>query len=126
MNYEEILSRIQKGENIEDIANEFTAVLNKAQAEVAAKEAAETKSKKIEEIAATMTDALNEYVALSGVEMQALEVKDVRNLLDSYLPLIEAMKDFKIHIAKTPCKKMKKNNSPEDIFAAFFKDNGWF
>ena len=126
MNYEEILSRIQKGENIEDIANEFTAALNKAQAEMAAKEAAETKSKKIEAIAATMTDALNEYVALSGVEMQALEVKDVRNLLDSYLPLIEAMKDFKIHIAKTPCKKMKKNNSPEDIFATFFKDNGWF
>ena len=125
MNYEEIIARIQKGENPEAIVKEFTDNMNKAQAEVAAaKEAAaknEAKSKKMDEISIAIAHALNEYAVLAGIPNVKLRGAEVRTILDEFLPVIESLKDVKIHVAKANPKKMK---SIDDVFTDFFKSIG--
>jgi hypothetical protein len=125
MNYEEIIARIQKGENPEAIVKEFTDNMNKAQAEVAAaKEAAaknEAKSKKMDEISMAIAHALNEYAVVAGIPDVKLRGAEVRSILDEFLPVIEQFKNVKIHVAKAEPKKMK---SIDDVFTDFFKSMG--
>lgn len=125
MNYEEIIARIQKGENPEAIVKEFTDNMNKAQAEVAAaKEAAaknEAKSKKMDEISIAIAHALNEYAVVAGIPDVKLRGAEVRTILDEFLPVIEQFKNVKIHVAKAEPKKMK---SIDDVFTDFFKSIG--
>ena len=125
MNYEEIMARIQKGENPEAIVKEFTDNMNKAQAEVAAAKEAEAKneakSKKMDEISATIAHTLNEYAVVAGIPDVKLRGAEVRTILDEFLPVIESLKDVKIHVAKTNPKKMK---SIDDVFTDFFKSMG--
>lgn len=125
MNYEEIIARIQKGENPEAIVKEFTDNMNKAQAEVAAaKEAAaknEAKSKKMDEISIAIAHALNEYAVVAGIPDVKLRGAEVRTILDEFLPVIEQFKNVKIHVAKAEPKKMK---SIDDVFTDFFKSMG--
>jgi hypothetical protein len=125
MNYEEIIARIQKGENPEAIVKEFTDNMNKAQAEVAAaKEAAaknEAKSKKMDEISMTIAHALNEYAVVAGIPDVKLRGSEVRTILDEFLPVIEQFKDIKVHVAKVNPKKTK---SIDDVFTDFFKSMG--
>ena len=125
MNYEEIIARIQKGENPEAIVKEFTDNMNKAQAEVAAAKEAEAKneakSKKMDEISIAIAHALNEYAVVAGIPDVKLRGAEVRSILDEYLPVIESLKDIKVHVAKVNPKKTK---SIDDVFADFFKDLG--
>ena len=125
MNYEEIIARIQKGEDPEAIVKEFTDNMNKAQAEMAAaKEAAaknEAKSKKMDEISIAIAHALNEYAIVAGIPDVKLRGAEVRSILDEFLPVIEQFKNVKIHVAKAEPKKMK---SIDDVFTDFFKSMG--
>lgn len=125
MNYEEIIARIQKGENPEAIVKEFTDNMNKAQAEVAAAKEAEAKneakSKKMDEISIAIAHALNEYAVVAGIPDVKLRGAEVRSILNEFLPVIESLKDVKIHIAKANPKKMK---SIDDVFTDFFKSLG--
>ena len=129
MNYEEIIARIQKGENpeaiVEAIVKEFTDNMNKAQAEVAAAKEAEAKNelknKKMDEISATIAQALNEYAVVAGIPDVKLRGAEVRTILDEFLPVIEQFKNVKIHVAKAEPKKMK---SIDDVFTDFFKSMG--
>jgi hypothetical protein len=125
MNYEEIIARIQKGENPEAIVKEFTDNINKAQAEVAAAKEAEAKneakSKKMDEISVAIAHALNEYAVVAGIPDVKLRGAEVRSILDEFLPVIESLKDVKVHVAKANPKKMK---SIDDVFADFFKSMG--
>ena len=125
MNYEEIIARIQKGENPEAIVKEFTDNMNKAQAEVAAAKEAEAKneakSKKMDEISIAIAHALNEYAVVAGIPDVKLRGAEVRSILDEFLPVIEQFKDIKVHVAKVEPKKMK---SIDDVFADFFKSMG--
>ena len=125
MNYEEIIARIQKGENPEAIVKEFTDNMNKAQAEVAAAKEAEAKneakSKKMDEISIAIAHALNEYAVVAGIPDVKLRGAEVRDILDEFLPVIESLKDVKIHVAKANPKKTK---SIDDVFTDFFKSIG--
>lgn len=125
MNYEEIIARIQKGENPEAIVKEFTDNMNKAQAEVAAAKEAEAKneakSKKMDEISMAIAHALNEYAVVAGIPDVKLRGAEVRSILDEFLPVIEQFKNVKIHVAKAEPKKMK---SIDDVFTDFFKSMG--
>ena len=125
MNYEEIIARIQKGENPEAIVKEFTDNMNKAQAEVAAAKEAEAKneakSKKMDEISLAIAHALNEYAVVADIPDVKLRGAEVRSILDEFLPVIEQLKDVKIHVAKANPKKMK---SIDDVFTDFFKSMG--
>ena len=130
MNYEEIIARIQKGENPEAIVKEFTDNMNKAQAEVAAEaeatKASEAKSKKMDEISIAIAHALNEYAVVAGIPDVKLRGAEVRSILDEFLPVIESLKDVKIHVAKANPKKAKtaKFKNPEDVFNWFFGEIG--
>lgn len=125
MNYEEIIARIQKGENPEAIVKEFTDNMNKAQAEVAAAKEAEAKneakSKKMDEISIAIAHALNEYAVVAGIPDVKLHGAEVRSILDEFLPIIEQFKNVKIHVAKANPKKTK---SIDDVFTDFFKSIG--
>lgn len=125
MNYEEIIARIQKGENPEAIVKEFTDNMNKAQAEVAAAKEAEAKneakSKKMDEISIAIAHALNEYAVVAGIPDVKLRGAEVRSILDEFLPVIEQFKNVKIHVAKANPKKTK---SIDDVFTDFFKSMG--
>lgn len=129
MNYDEILSRIQKGENAEDIVKEFTDNINKAQAEVRAKEEAKkaenAKSKKKDEIAVAIAHAMNEYIAISGIDAEKLRGAEVRELLDQILPVIDSFKNIKVHVSKNAPKVQAKLKSVDDIFSDFFKEMNW-
>ena len=125
MNYEEIIARIQKGENPDAIVKEFTDNINKAQAEVAAAKEAEAKiearSKKMDEISIAIAHALNEYAVVAGIPDVKLRGAEVRSILDEFLPVIESLKNVKVHVAKANPKKTK---SIDDVFADFFKNLG--
>lgn len=126
MNYSDILARIQKGENPEDIVKEFTDNINKAQAEIAAQEAAkvkeDAKSKKKDEIAVAIAHALNEYIAISGIEADKLRGAEVRELLDEVLPFVDTLKNVKVHVAKTAPKTL---DSADKILRGWLRDLGW-
>ena len=126
MNYNEILARIQKGENVEDIVKEFTDNINKAQKEVAAQEAAkkesDAKSKKMDEIAIAIAHALNEYMVLAGIQAEKLRGADVREWLDEILPMLERFKNVKIHVAKTAPEAL---NNADKILTGWLRDLGW-
>ena len=125
MNYEEIIARIQKGEDPEAIVKEFTDNMNKAQAEVAAAKEAkaknEAKSKKMDEISMAIAHALNEYAVVAGIPDVKLRGAEVRSILDEFLPVIEQFKDINVHVAKVNPKKTK---SVDDVFTDFFKSMG--
>ena len=130
MNYNDIVARIKQGEDPEAIVKEFTDNINKAQKEVAAEaeaaKASEAKSKKMDEISMAIAHALNEYAVVAGIPDVKLRGAEVRSTLDEFLPVIEQLKDIKIHVAKAEPKKAKtaKFKNPEDVFDWFFGEIG--
>ena len=130
MNYNDIVARIKKGEDPEAIVKEFTDNMNKAQQEIAAEaeaaKASEAKSKKMDEISMAIAHALNEYAVVAGIPDVKLRGAEVRKILDEFLPVIEQLKDIKIHVAKAEPKKAKtaKFKNPEDVFNWFFGEIG--
>lgn len=125
MNYNDIAAMLAAGKTTDEIAKEFTDALNKAAAEQkAAEEAAkanEAKSKKMDEISMAIAHALNEYAIVAGIPNVKLRGAEVRSILDEFLPVIESLKDIKVHVAKVNPKKTK---SIDDVFADFFKNLG--
>ena len=135
-----ILERLRNGETPEDIANEMTNALNKAQDELKAeKDKARQKQEKEEQLdalAARVADAVNKYLEVAtGIEFSGEEritAKEVRDLADGLSPLMDLLKNMKVSVTKTPNSKTIKINSPADIkvkspeavFAKFFKELG--
>ena len=130
MNYNDIAAMLAAGKSADEIAKEFTDALNRATAEQKAAEetakANEAKSKKMDEISMAIAHALNEYAVLAGIPDVKLRGAEVRSTLDEFLPVIEQLKDIKIHVAKTEPKKAKtaKFKNPEDVFNWFFGEMG--
>lgn len=125
MNYNDIAAMLAAGKTTDEIAKEFTDALNKAAAEQKAAEeaakASEAKSKKMDEISMAIAHALNEYAVVAGIPNVKLRGAEVRSILDEFLPVIESLKDIKVHVAKVNPKKTK---SIDDVFADFFKNLG--
>lgn len=123
MNYNDIVARIQKGEKVEDIANEMTAMLNKAQEEIKAQEAKKhaeaEQDAKLNEIADRIAVALQDYLTLMGIDAEGLTGAEVRDMLDEFAPLMNKIKNLKVKIEKAPA------NSPEDVFGKWFKMMNW-
>ena len=125
MNYNDIAAMLAAGKSADEIAKEFTDALNKATAEQKAAEetakANEAKSKKMDEISMAIAHALNEYAVVANIPDIKLRGAEVRSILDEFLPVIESLKDIKVHVAKVNPKKTK---SIDDVFADFFKNLG--
>jgi hypothetical protein len=80
----------------------------------------------MDEISMAIAHALNEYTVVAGIPDVKLRGAEVRKILDEFLPVIEQLKDIKIHVAKAEPKKAKtaKFKNPEDVFNWFFGEIG--
>lgn len=128
----DILARLRKGETPEDIANEMTNALNEAQDTLKAEEAKavqeKEKNEQLDALAARIADDMNEYLeAAAGIKLtdeERMTGEEVRDLADGLSPMLDMLKDAKITVKKTPHIKTVKIQSPEAVFAKFFKDMG--
>lgn len=134
-----ILERLRNGETPEDIANEMTNALNKAQDELKAEKAKEAQEQEKEEqldaLAARIAADVNEYLeAAIGTKFsdeERMTGQEVRELADGFAPLLDLVKNMKVSVSETPHSKTIKVSSPsvkvkspEDVFAKFFKELG--
>ena len=137
-----ILTRLQNGESVEDIANEMANLINKVNktyadqkaAEEAAKAAAakaETQKKEdLQEILDMFTDWFNAYY---DIEVDGkLEADAVLELIDSIKEYIEALNDLEsiFSIKKSAVKATKSNaksksKSSDEKISDFLKQMGW-
>ena len=131
-NSADILARLRKGETPEDIANEMTKALNAAQDTLKAEEAKAVQEKEKNEqldalaarIAADVNDFLEVAAGIKLTDEERMTGEEVRELADTLSPLLDMLKDAKITVKKTPHTKTVKIQSPEAVFAKFFKDMG--
>jgi predicted NBD/HSP70 family sugar kinase len=136
-NSNDLLARIQAGENPDTIADEFAKQLNYAmeldrkqkEAEAAAKKEAEDKVAKLDACVQAMATAMSDYIAIAEPDLVAeigegevIDVKMVRDALDAAL----AAAKMAVKIAKTfdepPTPKATK--SADDSISQFLKNFG--
>ena len=128
----DILARLRKGETPEDIANEMANALNEAQDTLKTEEAKavqeKEKNEQLDALAARIAADVNEYLeAAAGIKLtdeERMTAEEVRELTDGLSPMLDMLKDAKITVKKTPHTKTVKIQSPEAVFAKFFKDMG--
>ena len=131
-NSADILARLRKGETPDDIANEMANALNEAQDALKAEEAKAVQEKEKNEhlnaLAARIADDVSEYLeAAAGIKLtneERMTGEEVRELADELSPLLDLLKNMKVSVKKTPHTKTVKIQSPEAVFANFFKDMG--
>ena len=134
-----ILTRLQNGESVEDIANEMANLINKVNktyadqkaAEEAAAAKAETQKKEdLQEILDMFTDWFNAYY---DIEVNGrLEADAVLELIDSIKEYVEALNDLEsiLSIKKSAVKATKSNaksksKSSDEKISDFLKQMGW-
>ena len=131
-NSADILARLRKGETPDDIANEMANALNEAQDALKAEEAKavqeKEKNEQLNALAARIAHDVNEYLeAAAGIKLtdeERMTGEEVRELADELSPLLDLLKNMKVSVKKTPHTKTVKIQSPEAVFAKFFKDMG--
>lgn len=131
-NSADILARLRKGETPDDIANEMANALNEAQDALKAEEAKavqeKEKNEQLNALAARIAADVDEYLEVAaGIKLtdeERMTGEEVRELADELSPLLDLLKDAKITVKKTPHSKTVKVQSPEAVFAKFFKDMG--
>ena len=131
-NSADILARLRKGETPDDIANEMANALNEAQDTLKAEEAKavqeKEKNEQLDALAARIADDVSEYLeAAAGIKLtdeERMTGEEVRDLANELSPLLDLLKNMKVSIKKTPHTKTVKIQSPEAVFAKFFKDMG--
>lgn len=131
-NSADILARLRKGETPDDIANEMANALNEAQDTLKAEKAKEVqekeKNKQLDALAARIADDVSEYLEVAaGIKLtdeERMTGEEVRELADELSPLLDLLKNMKVSVKKTPHTKTVKIQSPEAVFAKFFKDMG--
>ena len=131
-NSADILARLRKGETPDDIANEMANALNEAQDALKAEEAKavqeEEKNKQLDALAARIADDVIEYLEVAaGIKLtdeERMTGEEVRDLANELSPLLDLLKNMKVSVKKTPHTKTVKIQSPEAVFAKFFKDMG--
>ena len=131
-NSADILARLRKGETPDDIANEMANALNEAQDTLKAEEAKAVQEKKkneqLDALAARIADNVSEYLEVAaGIKLtdeERMTGEEVRELADGLSPLLDLLKNMKVSVKKTPHSKTVKIQSPEAVFAKFFKDMG--
>ena len=119
MNFEEIKARLQNGESLDTIAQEMEDMLNQANAFVAEQKVKNEKDSRLDSLAGTIADAANEYVHLASPDVDfEVDAATIRESLDEMLPLIDMFKNITMKVTSVP---VKAKNTPEDVFAKFFK-----
>lgn len=141
-NTNDLLARIQAGENPEDIANEFAKQLNdvialdqkQKAAEAAAKKEAEEKAAKTAKLDAcvqTIVQAMADYISISDPELAAelndadiMDTKSVRETLDASIAAAKFAMTLAGITPKTSTPDPKAKKTPDDAISQFLKSFG--
>lgn len=133
-NKADIIARLQKGDKIEDIANEMSEMLNTAEADYKAAEAEKAaETSRVEdakrEAVKMIIDGACDYCVAIGEEKLLTEFRevDIETLvaaIDSYFGMIKALASLKTLEFKVPTeKKVEKRAAEADsIIANFLRD----
>ena len=134
-----ILTRLQNGESVEDIAEELTDMLNKVNNKYEdTKRAAEEAKQKRELAKRSELKALvqmigkwyNDYIATTeeekvafGQALQEADIEDVIELFEGVHEIIEPL--LSVIDSPVPKKEKKAQKNTDDVISAFLKDMGW-
>ena len=132
-NKADIIARLQKGEKIEDIANEMSEILNTAEADYKAAEAqkaAETsrvEEAKREAVKMIIDGACDYCVAIGEeellTELHEVDIDKIVTAIDSWFDMIKALANFETLEFKVPTEK-KAAAGADSIIANFLRDFG--
>lgn len=147
----EILARLQNGEDAETIANELAKVINdanklykdqkqkeaeeaeaKRKAEEAKRQRNIQKRNEMEEILVLLTKWVNNYYD-TKVDIAKVSAEQAIELIDSCFDYVNALNDLSgligkpstVKFAKPVKVEIKKGNSPDDTLNAWLKSMGW-
>ena len=135
-NKADIIARLQKGEKIEDIANEMSEILNTAEADYKAEQVAkELETKRVEdakdEACQRMLEGFADFYAAVGeeelvAEIKKMDIAEIKEALEQSVELIKALRslsnlEFKVPIEK---KAEKRAAGADAIIANFLRDFG--
>ena len=134
-----ILTRLQNGESIEDIAEELTDMLNKVNhkyedskrvAEEAKRKREASKRSEFKALVQMIGKWYNDYIATSeeekvafGEALQEADIEDMIELFEGAHEIIGPLLSVIDPPAKKKEKKVQKNT--DDVISAFLKDMGW-
>ena len=134
-----ILTRLQNGESVEDIAEELTDMLNKVNHKYEdSKHAAEEAKRKREASKRSEFKALvqmigkwyNDYIATTEEEKiafsQALQEADIEDMIELFEGVHEIIGPL-FSVINPPVQKKEKKvqKNTDDVISAFLKDMGW-
>ena len=135
-NKADIIARLQKGEKIEDIANEMSEILNTAEADYKAEQVAkELETKRVEdaedEACQRILEGFADFCAAVGeeelvTEIKKMDVSGIRDMLEQGIELVKALNTLTGFEFKVPTeKKVEKRAAGADaIIANFLSDFG--
>ena len=133
-NKTEIIARLQKGDKIEDIANEMSEMLNTAEADYKAEQVAkELETKRVEdakdEACQKMLEGFADFYAAVGEEDLVAEIKEIdiagiKEALEQSVDLIKALRSLSNLEFKVPTEKKveKRAVGADAIIANFLSD----
>ena len=132
-NKADIIARLQKGEKIEDIANEMSEILNTAEADYKAAEAQKAAEvSRVEdakrEAVKTMIDGACDYCVAIGeeellTELHEVDIDKIVTAIDSWFDMIKALANLETLEFKVPVEK-KTAAGADSIIANFLRDFG--
>ena len=132
-NKADIIARLQKGEKIEDIANEMSEILNTAEADYKAAEAQKAaETSRVEEAkreaVKMMIDGACDYCVAIGeeellTELHEVDIDKIVTAIDSWFDMIKALANFETLEFKVPTEK-KAAAGADSIIANFLRDFG--
>ena len=132
-NKADIIARLQKGEKIEDIANEMSEILNTAEADYKAAEAQKTaEANRVEEAkreaVKMMIDGACDYCVAIGeeellTELHEVDIDKIVTAIDSWFDMIKALANLETLEFKVPVEK-KAAAGADSVIANFLRDFG--
>ena len=136
-NKADIIARLQKGEKIEDIANEMSEILNTAEADYKAEQVAkELETKRVEdakdEACQRILEGFADFCAAAGEEELVADIKktdasEIRGMLDQGIELVKALTALSEFEFKVPTEKKvesRKAASADEVIKSWLKDFG--
>ena len=132
-NKADIIARLQKGEKIEDIANEMSEILNTAEADYKAAEAQKAaETSRVEEAkreaVKMMIDGACDYCVAIGeeellTELHEVDIDKIVEAIDSWFDMIKALANLDKLEFKVPTEK-KAAAGADSIIANLLRDFG--
>ena len=134
----DILARLQNGEDVQKIANEFADMLNQANKTYADQKAKEEEAKHAEEqkqavqkqktadLQAILDEFTLWFAQYYGIDAgDELKAESIMEIIDGVQEYMDALKGLELAFGKKPAVKVVKKASADDTINQFLKQMGW-